>query len=71
MMIFGVYPIAMAIRATNVYEERALGIDDADERAPGTGLSHLRAERSYIGEHLQQQLACVRARRAWTAPTRR
>lgn len=24
MMIFAIYPLAMAIRATNVYEERAL-----------------------------------------------
>jgi hypothetical protein len=54
-----------------VYEERALGIQDQDEERghESAGYSHLQKERSYIGEHMQQQLACVRPARH-TAPAR-
>ncbi|CAD6573172.1 MAG: hypothetical protein ASARMPRED_005922 [Alectoria sarmentosa] len=44
-------PIIISIRSTNVYEERSLGVekpDKADDNA---------SESSYIGTHLQQQLA--------------
>ena len=55
-MIFAVYPVAMAIRATNVYEAKALGIR-YDEDNLSTGLRHLRQEEGYVGLHLKEQLS--------------
>jgi hypothetical protein len=31
MMYISVYPIALSVRATNVYEEKSLGLFDEDE----------------------------------------
>lgn len=53
---FCVYPLALAIRATNVYEERSLGIHN-DETTLKTGLVHLRREKGYSKFHLREQLA--------------
>ena len=52
MMYISVFPIAISVRRTNVYEEKSLGIygsaeeDEEDEKEP-----------SYIGAHLRRQLS--------------
>lgn len=52
MMYISVFPIAISMRRTNVYEEKSLGIytnateDDEDEKEP-----------SYVGAHLRRQLS--------------
>ena len=52
MMYISVFPIAISMRRTNVYEERSLGIygsaeeEDEDIKEP-----------SYIGAHLRRQLS--------------
>ena len=53
MMYISVFPIAISMRRTNVYEEKSLGIyttegDDADENQPAP---------TYIGAHLRKQLS--------------
>ncbi|KAI7029001.1 hypothetical protein KC352_g47730, partial [Hortaea werneckii] len=53
MMYISVFPIAISIRRTNVYEEKSLGIwgnenDAPDENAP---------EQSFVGQHLRRQLS--------------
>ncbi|KAK0646404.1 cation transport protein-domain-containing protein [Cercophora newfieldiana] len=55
MMYISVFPIAISVRRTNVYEEQSLGIygggrDDIDEQAHGSDLS-------YVGAHLRRQLS--------------
>ena len=51
-MYISVFPIAISVRRTNVYEEKSLGIygsagdDDEDEKEP-----------SYVGAHLRRQLS--------------
>ncbi len=53
MMYISVFPIAISVRRTNVYEEKSLGIysqADIDERANGTDLE-------YVGAHLRRQLS--------------
>ena len=52
MMYISVFPIAISMRRTNVYEERSLGVygtasDEEDDEH----------ERSYIGAHLRRQLS--------------
>lgn len=52
MMYISVFPIAISMRRTNVYEERSLGIyGAADEEEEDT------KEPSYIGAHLRRQLS--------------
>ncbi|KAK2865110.1 hypothetical protein FQN49_003902 [Arthroderma sp. PD_2] len=52
MMYISVYPIAISMRRTNVYEERSLGIySDPDE------YSENEKEPSFVGAHLQKQLS--------------
>ena len=52
MMYISVFPIAISVRRTNVYEEKSLGIygssseEDQDEKEP-----------SYVGAHLRRQLS--------------
>ena len=50
MMYISVFPIAISVRRTNVYEEKSLGIwgDDGEEDEEG---------RSYVGQHLRRQLS--------------
>lgn len=54
MMYISIFPIAISVRRTNVYEEKSLGVwqphqdDDADESSP---------TQSYIGNHLRRQLS--------------
>ncbi|KAK3682672.1 cation transport protein-domain-containing protein [Podospora appendiculata] len=55
MMYISVFPIAISVRRTNVYEEQSLGIyghdkDDIDDQANYTDLS-------YVGAHLRRQLS--------------
>ncbi|KAM5507715.1 low affinity potassium transporter [Microsporum canis] len=52
MMYISVFPIAISVRRTNVYEERSLGIySDPDE------YSENEKEPSFVGAHLQKQLS--------------
>lgn len=58
-VVFAIYPIAMAIRATNVYEEKSLGLSDNTEQTMEAGLQHLRQEEGYVNLHLRDQLAVI------------
>ena len=52
MMYISVFPIAISVRRTNVYEEKSLGIyGSAAEEAEDSN------ERSYVGAHLRRQLS--------------
>ena len=51
MMYISVFPIAISVRRTNVYEEKSLGIFGGEE-APGED-----GEVSYVGQHLRRQLS--------------
>ncbi|KAF2725198.1 potassium transport protein TRK1/TRK2 [Polychaeton citri CBS 116435] len=50
MMYISVFPIAISVRRTNVYEEKSLGVY-GDNDAPGED------EPSYVGQHLRRQLS--------------
>ncbi|KAK3375307.1 cation transport protein-domain-containing protein [Podospora didyma] len=53
MMYISVFPIAISVRRTNVYEEKSLGIygsHDEDEEQTNSGFS-------YVGAHLRRQLS--------------
>lgn len=56
MMYISIFPIAISVRRTNVYEEKSLGIyhgsghDDNDDHEPAGSLS-------YVGAHLRRQLS--------------
>ncbi|PFH61088.1 hypothetical protein XA68_18242 [Ophiocordyceps unilateralis] len=53
MMYISVFPIAISIRRTNVYEERSLGVyheHEVDDDADSSALS-------YVGSHLRRQLS--------------
>lgn len=59
MMYISVYPIALSVRSTNVYEEKSLGLfgseieeDDLSEEGSGA-----HAVAKYIGWHARRQLA--------------
>nr|XP_019049169.1 potassium ion transporter [Kwoniella bestiolae CBS 10118]OCF28099.1 potassium ion transporter [Kwoniella bestiolae CBS 10118] len=58
MMYISVYPIALSVRATNVYEEKSLGLfgeeDDDEFNTEGEGAQ---AVAKYIGWHARRQLA--------------
>jgi Trk-type K+ transport system membrane component len=54
MMYISVFPIAISMRRTNVYEEKSLGIYAApNEDDDGTG----NKEPSYVGAHVRRQLS--------------
>ncbi|GAA6063846.1 hypothetical protein JCM10212_003593 [Sporobolomyces blumeae] len=61
MMYIAVYPVALSIRATNVYEEKSMGVydddldDDVDERE--AEFAKTRSATQYIGFHARRQLA--------------
>lgn len=61
MMYISVYPIAMSVRSTNVYEERALGLYEDDEDEDGEGefdkSQGPQAVAKYLGWHARRQLA--------------
>lgn len=54
MMYISIFPIAISVRRTNVYEEKSLGIyqghEESDEAEPAGSLS-------YVGAHLRRQLS--------------
>ncbi|KAK5704789.1 low affinity potassium transporter [Elasticomyces elasticus] len=52
MMYISVFPIAISVRRTNVYEEKSLGIWGGEEDAPNGN-----DEQSYVGQHLRRQLS--------------
>ncbi|KAJ4145313.1 hypothetical protein LMH87_004168 [Akanthomyces muscarius] len=52
MMYISVFPIAISIRRTNVYEERSLGVYDHNE-----GAEEEASALSYVGTHLRRQLS--------------
>lgn len=53
MMYISVFPIAISLRRTNVYEEKSLGVygGNSDDNEEGEG------EKSYVGQHLRRQLS--------------
>ncbi|CAI4217843.1 unnamed protein product [Parascedosporium putredinis] len=53
MMYISVFPIAISIRGTNVYEERSLGIYSGHDEDDGWGQNAM----NYIGTHLRRQLS--------------
>lgn len=58
MMYISVYPIAISMRRTNVYEERSLGVysgDDDDDEDQESDSSNTK-DPSYVGAHLRKQL---------------
>ncbi|KDQ18289.1 hypothetical protein BOTBODRAFT_154177 [Botryobasidium botryosum FD-172 SS1] len=61
LMYVAVYPIAISIRSTNVYEETSLGIFDSppDQKFEEPELDGSRGERvgKYLGWHVRRQLA--------------
>ncbi|KAH9927443.1 TrkH-domain-containing protein [Epithele typhae] len=63
MMYIAVYPVALSIRSTNVYEEQSLGVFEeapADEdEEPALNETSTRSERisKYFGWHLRRQVA--------------
>jgi len=59
MMYISVYPIAISIRSTNVYEERSLGVYEAPPGDDEPDVQGTRSERvgKYINWHLRRQLA--------------
>lgn len=58
MMYISVFPIAISIRRTNVYEEKSLGVyhDKKDEDEAEDGPAEASAL-SYVGTHLRRQLS--------------
>lgn len=52
MMYISVFPIAISVRRTNVYEERSLGVYGGDDDTELEGSST-----SYVGFHLRKQLS--------------
>ncbi|OAA67370.1 Potassium transport protein, high-affinity [Cordyceps fumosorosea ARSEF 2679] len=52
MMYISVFPIAISIRRTNVYEEKSLGVYDNHE-----GAEEEASALSYVGTHLRRQLS--------------
>jgi Trk-type K+ transport system membrane component len=61
MMYVSVYPIALSVRSTNVYEEQSLGIydddDSEDENAFSTTGPRMTVWSRYLAMHARQQLA--------------
>lgn len=61
MMYISIYPIAMSVRSTNVYEERSLGIYEDDSSVDEEGI-RLSGDRmtvwgNYLATHARKQLA--------------
>ncbi|WWC86168.1 uncharacterized protein L201_001041 [Kwoniella dendrophila CBS 6074] len=58
MMYISVYPIALSVRATNVYEEKSLGLfGEEEDDEYGTEGEGAEAVAKYIGWHARRQLA--------------
>lgn len=52
MMYISIFPIAISVRRTNVYEEQSLGIFGGEEEAGDNA-----GEPSYVSQHLRRQLS--------------
>ncbi|KEY71871.1 hypothetical protein S7711_06012 [Stachybotrys chartarum IBT 7711] len=59
MMYISVFPIAISIRRTNVYEEKSLGVyDEREDDDEDTAQNDMSATAlSYVGTHLRRQLS--------------
>ncbi|KAF8608135.1 TrkH-domain-containing protein [Ceratobasidium sp. AG-I] len=61
MMYVAVYPIAISVRSTNVYEEQSLGIyldnENKDEEEPNPSGGPMHAWGSYLAWHARRQLS--------------
>lgn len=57
MMYISVYPIALSVRSTNVYEERSLGVFTEDDEDYETDEKGAQAVAKYLGWHARRQLA--------------
>ena len=63
MMYISVYPVAISIRRTNVYEERSLGLYAADNEEDGKGTSFVgkspfpRGRGLIVATHIRRQLS--------------
>ncbi|VDC02697.1 unnamed protein product [Peniophora sp. CBMAI 1063] len=63
MMYISVYPIAMSVRSTNVYEEQSLGIyNDENESEPQFPTNSSEVQRmtvwsAYLAQHIRRQLS--------------
>ncbi|KAL2164672.1 hypothetical protein VTH06DRAFT_3889 [Thermothelomyces fergusii] len=53
MMYISVFPIAISVRRTNVYEEQSLGVYSMNDHEEQPGQSDF----SYVGSHLRRQLS--------------
>lgn len=51
MMYISIFPIAISIRASNVYEEKSLGLYNSVNE------EQISANQSYVGAHLRRQLS--------------
>lgn len=56
MMYISVFPIAISLRRTNVYEEKSLGVYNPPEDDDTPDSSNTRTQ-SYVGAHLRRQLS--------------
>lgn len=58
MMYISVYPIALSVRSTNVYEEKSLGLfnDEPDDEFESNEQG-AQAVAKYLGWHARRQLA--------------
>ncbi|KAL4999655.1 cation transport protein-domain-containing protein [Aspergillus recurvatus] len=63
MMYIAVYPIAITVRASNIYEERALGIyspePETDENGKGYILTHMRNQLSFDLWYIFLGIFCI------------
>ncbi|KAJ3572113.1 hypothetical protein NP233_g3294 [Leucocoprinus birnbaumii] len=62
MMYISIYPIALSVRSTNVYEEQSLGVfpqdeEDPDEKFESTGPNRISVWSRYLTMHIRRQLA--------------
>jgi potassium uptake Trk family protein len=57
MMYISIFPIAISVRRTNVYEEQSLGIFGGEEEAAAHAGDGKGEEPSYVSQHLRRQLS--------------
>jgi hypothetical protein len=57
MMYISVFPIAISIRKTNVYEEKSLGVYHAKKHDDGEDVPNEADAVSYVSNHLRRQLS--------------
>lgn len=57
MMYISVFPIAISVRRTNVYEEKSLGVWGREDEAEEDINNNNDNNKSYVGQHLRRQLS--------------